>query len=143
MSVTEKALPEKKKELERKKEIKEGREEDKHEEEEEVTSRTKESGSKKKKPTQKKFQRYSLLELSSSICDQKSSRDQVYLDGEKLKMLSSSSSSLPASSSSSSGDSKELPTLLGSRGSSPAVLTIGTLCASNVSCAADNFEMGR
>ena len=143
-SVTEGELPRKNKELERKNEIKDRREEDKKEEEEETVTIEEESGSKKmKKTSQKKFKKYSFLESSSRTRIQKSSRDQVYLDSDGVEIISSSSSSLPTSSSSSSGDSQELQALLGSRGSSPAGLTNGTLCASNVSCAAEYFKLGR
>ena len=138
VSVTEKTKPENKKEVERKIEIKESKEAKSEEEEEE----DKVSGS-KKKDTQKKLSKYSFSNSSSNICNSRTSRDQVYLDGEKLEMPSSSSSLSASSSSSSSGDSKELSPLSGSRGSSPAVQTNGALCASNVSCAAANILTGR
>ena len=57
----------------------------------------KESGS-KKKDKQKKLLKYSFLNSSTNICTSRASRDQDYLDGERLEMPSSSSS-LSASSS--------------------------------------------
>ena len=51
----------------------------------------KESGS-KKKDKQKKLLKYSILNSSTNICTSRASRDQDYLDGERLEMPSSSSS---------------------------------------------------
>ena len=72
---------------------------------EEEEEEDKESGS-KKKDKQKKLLKYSILNSSTNICTSRASRDQDYLDGERLEMPSSSSSL--SASSSTSGDSKEL-----------------------------------
>ena len=90
-SVTEKTKPENienQKKVKRKIEIQEEIKEVKLEEEEEED---KESGS-KKKDKQKKLLKYSILNSSTNICTSRASRDQDYLDGERLEMPSSSSS---------------------------------------------------
>jgi hypothetical protein len=140
-SVTDRTRPENskdKEEVERKTETREESQEARLEEEEEEE---KVSGS-RKIAKQKKISKYLLGNSASNICTSRTSRDHVYLDGERLEMPSSSSSSL-SSSSSISGVSKELSPPSGSRGLSPAVQTNGTLSASNVSCAAATIFEGR